>query len=299
MRKILSTSLLFAFIFLIGCKDKKQQVTVKTLDAKSLMDASSERLKKYWGMGDATAISEEFTAEATRVISNPASPIEGKQKIKNAFTATFSEGSELKGSNINISLLETRLVSEDILLGAGTFEIIDANKNILESGKWGNVYKVSEGKIKFLLESAHRKIDPAKMVGKAPTALKNSIASEALHFEKIQASVSNYIKFANEGNSDQLAMLFAEDGIQSVSSKEGVVMGREKIKATEAYAEGQVLNANILGYKYLGNSLAVGYGNWNQLDEKSNTMVFGQWGNLFKIEGDTAYLLMESAGRIE
>ena len=171
MRKILSTSLLFAFIFLMGCKDKKEQAIVKTLDAKSLMNASSERFKKSWSLGDGAAISEEFTAEATRVISNPASPIEGKEKIKNAFTAIFSEGSELKGSKINITLLETRLVTEDILLGAGTFEIVDSNKNILESGKWGNVYEVSDGKIKFLLESAHRTIDPTKMVEKAPTAL--------------------------------------------------------------------------------------------------------------------------------
>tara|TARA_B110000091_G_scaffold195869_1_gene222843 strand:+ start:67 stop:966 length:900 start_codon:yes stop_codon:yes gene_type:complete len=299
MRKILSTSLLFAFIFLIGCKDKKEQAIVKTVDAKSLMNASSERFKEFWSLGDANAISGEFTADAIRVISNPASPIEGNKKIKNAFTALFSENSELKGSQISITLLETRLVTEDILLGAGTFEISDKNKNILESGKWGNVYEVSDGKIKFLLESAHRTIDPTKIIGKAPTSLKNSIVSEALHFEKIQTSVSNYIKFANEGNEDQLAMLFAENGIQSVSSKEGVVKGREKIKATEESSEGQILNANILGYKYLGNSIAIGYGNWTQLDEKSNTMVTGQWGNLFKIEGDVAYLLMESAGLIQ
>jgi ketosteroid isomerase-like protein len=296
MRKILSNSLLLTFIFLIGCKNNKEQTVETPLDAKKLMNASSERFKKFWDLGDSNSISGEFTEDAIRVISNPASPIEGNEKIKNTFIATFSEGSELKNSQINIAVLETRFVSEDILLGTGTFEISDANNAVLERGKWGNVYKFSDGKIKMLLESAHRNIDPTKVVATAPFLLEKSIISEALHFEKIEASVSHYIKFANEGNAEKLSQLFAENGIQNVSSKEGVVMGREKIKSTEKYAEGQVLNANVLGYKYLGNSLAIGYGNWTQLDEKSNTMVTGQWGNLFKIEGDVAYLLMESAG---
>ncbi len=80
------------------------------------------------------------------------------------------------------------------------------------------------------------------------------------------------------------------------SSKEGIVVGRDKIKATEVFSDGMILDANILGYTYLGDSLAVGFGNWTQLDTTSNTMVRGQWGNVFKVDGDTAYLVMESAG---
>jgi hypothetical protein len=59
-----------------------------------------------------------------------------------------------------------------------------------------------------------------------------------------------------------------------------------------------VLDANILGYTYLGDSISIAYGNWTSLDTTNNTMVRGQWGNVFKIEAETAYLVMESAGRI-
>ena len=58
-------------------------------------------------------------------------------------------------------------------------------------------------------------------------------------------------------------------------------MGRENIKATEIFLDGQILDANILGYRYLGDSLAIGYGNWTQLDKTTNSMVRGQWGNIF------------------
>ena len=69
----------------------------------------------------------------------------------------------------------------------------------------------------------------------------------------------SYIKYLNEKDATSLSMLFAENGIQSVDSKEGVVIGREKIGTSQMFSEGQVLNANILGYKYLGNSLAIAF----------------------------------------
>jgi ketosteroid isomerase-like protein len=298
MKKILSLSFLFAFAFLVGCKENKKQSDVKKIEASTLMKESTERFKKYWSLGDANAISNEFTEDAIRVISNSASPIEGNKKIKDAFISTFAEESELKDSQINITISDTRFVSEDILIGAGSFEIIDINKNILESGKWGNVYKFSGSKIKFLLESAHRTITNSEIETKEPALLAQSIVSEEIHFEKIKASVDDYIKFQNEKNAEELSMLFAQSGIQSVSSKKGIIIGRENIKSSEIFSDGQVLNANILGYRYLGNSLAIAYGNWTNIDENSNTMTTGQWGNLFKIEGDAASLLMESAGSL-
>ena len=93
-----------------------------------------------------------------------------------------------------------------------------------------------------------------------------------------------------------MSKLFTENALQNVSSKDGIVVGRENIKATEIFLDGQILDANILGYRYLGDSLAIGYGNWTQLDKTTNSMVRGQWGNIFKIDGNTAYLEMESAG---
>jgi len=286
------------FVIFIGCEKKEKQSDTEKADALTLMKESAERFKKYWNLGDANAISNEFLEDAIRVISNPASPLEGNKNINDSFTSAFAEGSEFKDSKINITISETRFVSKDILMGAGTFEIVDKSNNILESGKWGNVYKVSDSKIKFLLESAHRTIAPSDVEMKEPIALTESILSEEIHFEKIKASVDNYIKFQNEEKAEQLSMLFTQNGIQSVSSKDGVVIGRKKIVSNISFSDGQVLNANILGYRYIGDSLAIAYGNWTQTDEKSNTMVAGQWGNLFKIDGDVAYLLMESAGLI-
>lgn len=295
MKKIVNISLLLGLIIIVGCKDKEQKV-VKTPDAKTLMSESSESFIGFWNSGDALAVAAEFTDDAVRVISNSLAPIVGGEAIKNSFVETFAEGSNFKNSNISVIISETRMLSDEILIGAGTFKISDANNVTLESGKWGNVYRYKDGKVKFLLESAHRIFNETDTLSTEVYSLEESIVSKEPHFEKIEASVAGYIKHFNEKNAEGLSMLFTENAFQNVSSKEGVVVGRENIKSTEVYADGQVLNATILGYKYLGDSLAIGYGNWTQLDTTTNTMSRGSWGNVFKIDGDTAYLVMESAG---
>ena len=303
MKKFLSTSLALSLLFITGCKNNNTQEVEQELvtppNAKALMMASKDRFVAYWAAGDVAAVAGEFTEDATRVISNPNGAIVGGQAILESFTQTFSEESEFKNSKIEVAILETRFVSEDIMIGAGTFKISDNDSSFVERGKWGNVYRYADGDIKFLLESAHPTHDLAQITTKEMPSLESSIVSEQLHFEKVQASVANYIKHANAGDAAALAMLFTQDGIQNVASKDGIVMGREQIKATTTFSEDQVLNANLLGYMDLGNSLAIAWGNWMQVDSASNTSLRGQWGNLFEIKGDTAYVLMESAGRVK
>ena len=93
-------------------------------------------------------------------------------------------------------------------------------------------------------------------------------------------------------------MLFIDDAIQNVNSKEGIILGRKQIKQTESYDDGSELNANILGYQYLGDEIAIAYRKWTSKAE-DNSIINGQWGNLFKVEGEKALLIMESAGLLQ
>jgi len=293
-----SSLLLFSLFITFSCSQKKQksEPTSKP-SAETLMAESMQRFSSAWNQGNAEEISKEFTADAIRIVSNPLSPIVGQESILKSFDAVFSEGSELENSHIEITVTETRSVSEDIYLGAGSFAILSPENEILEQGKWGNVFKYDNGQIKFLMESAHRQ--PKEANGsETETVLENSIASDEPHFDKIVLSVKNYIENSNSKNSEGISMLFTEEGIQSVDGKEGIIMGRQQIKDTEIYADGNELNANVMGYRYLGNNIAIAYGNWSSTSD-DNAKVTGQWGNLFKIEGDEALLIMESAGMIQ
>jgi hypothetical protein len=293
-----SSLLLLSLFITFSCTQKKQKSEPASKpSAETLMAESMQRFSSAWNQGNAEEISKEFTADAIRIVSNPLSPIVGQESILKSFDAVFSEGSELENSHIEITVTETRSVSEDIYLGAGSFAILSPENEILEQGKWGNVFKYDNGQIKFLMESAHRQ--PKEANGsETETVLENSIASDEPHFDKIVLSVKNYIENSNSKNSEGISMLFTEEGIQSVDGKEGIIMGRQQIKDTEIYADGNELNANVMGYRYLGNNIAIAYGNWSSTSD-DNAKVTGQWGNLFKIEGDEALLIMESAGMIQ
>jgi ketosteroid isomerase-like protein len=261
------------------------------------MKESMQRFSSAWNQGDAIKISEEFTDDAIRIISNPLSPIIGKNNIKEGFLKTFSDESDFKDSHIEIEVIQTRSVSEDIYLGTGRFRILNPKNEIIEQGKWGNVFKYENDQIKFLMESAHRankEVIPSKEL----YVMEASIVSEEPHFEKIVKSVGNYISNYNDKNSEGISLLFTENGIQNVNSKEDIILGRKQIKETESFTDGEVLNANILGYKYLGDNIAVAYGKWTS-NAKDGSTINGQWGNLFKIDGEKALLIMESAGTIQ
>ncbi len=290
--------LVLSTIITFGCAEVKNKKTpVSKPSAEILMKESMQRFSSAWNQGDAAKISEEFTDDAIRIISNPLSPIIGKNNIKEGFISTFSDESVFKDSHIEVQVIQTRSVSEDIYLGTGRFRILNTQNEIIEQGKWGNVFKYENGQIKFLMESAHR-TSKELMPSKEVSVMEASIVSEEPHFEKIEESVGNYVSNYNDKNREGISLLFTENGIQNVNSKEDIILGRQQIKETESFTDGDVLNANILGYKYLGNNIAVAYGKWTS-NTKDGSTINGQWGNLFKIDGEKALLIMESAGTIQ
>ena len=296
MRKIYL--LVLSTIITFGCAEVKNKKTpVSKPSAEILMKESMQRFSSAWNQGDAIKISEEFTDDAIRIISNPLSPIIGKNNIKEGFLKTFSGESAFKDSHIEVEVIQTRSVSEDIYLGTGRFRILNTQNEIIEQGKWGNVFKYENDQIKFLMESAHR-TSKELMPSKEVSVMEASIVSEEPHFEKIEESVGSYVSNYNDKNSEGISLLFTENGIQNVNSKEDIILGRKQIKETESFTDGEVLNANILGYKYLGDNIAVAYGKWTS-NAKDGSTINGQWGNLFKIDGEKALLIMESAGTIQ
>jgi hypothetical protein len=54
-----------------------------------------------------------------------------------------------------------------------------------------------------------------------------------------------------------------------------------------------------LGYKYLNNSLAIGYGQWRRSDKENNVLTSGNWGNIFLIQDESVKFVMESAGVVK
>ena len=81
--------LLFSALLLMSCSNNQKKKIVASPDVKIIMAESMQRFSDAWNKGNAEMISEEFTNDAIRVISNPISPIIGKKRISESFKLTF------------------------------------------------------------------------------------------------------------------------------------------------------------------------------------------------------------------
>jgi len=300
MKKITSACLLLLTLLIVSCKsNNKEKEAIKVADADTLMDESMQRFTDFWNSGNSEGISNEFTSDAVRVLTDPSDAIEGNEAIKISFLNAFSEESLFKNSHIEIDVIETRFVSEDILIGSGLFKILSDSNEILESGKWGNVFKYADGKIKFLLESAYRNITTKSDISDLVVMKESLESSDEAYFNEVKNFINDFVIDFTNGEREKLSLSFIKNGIRTVSGTQGVLIGKDNISSSFDIVEGETLNANILGYKYLNNSLAIGYGQWRRSDKENNVLTSGNWGNIFLIQDESVKFVMESAGVVK
>ena len=281
-----------------ACGTGSQATTAaNTPSAEAVLAAGRDTFVKHWNAGDAQSLANEFTPDAIRVISDSKGVVVGSAAIKRSFEDTFRNGSVTSKSRLSADISHARFLSANVVIGAGTFRIVDSNDKVIRSGKWGNTYKYENGQVKFLMESAYiSEADNPSLIATEATALGASLVSTDVNVGKVQASVDQYVKHDTALDFESISRLFSEDGIRSVSSVP-VAVGRDAIK--NSFRPGSVrtaLKANILGYRDLGNSIAIAYGQWQNTNDKGEVLASGQWGNVFKLEATQAILLMESAG---
>ena len=300
MKKITSACLLLLTLLIVSCKsNNKEKEAIKVADADTLMDESMQRFTDFWNSGNSKGISNEFTSDAVRVLTDPSDAIEGNEAIKISFLNAFSEESLFKNSHIEIDVIETRFVSEDILIGSGLFKILSDSNEILEIGKWGNVFKYADGKIKFLLESAYRNITTKSDISDLVVMKESLESSDEAYFNEVKNFINDFVIDFTNGEREKLSLSFIKNGIRTVSGTQGVLIGKDNISSSFDIVEGETLNANILGYKYLNNSLAIGYGQWRRSDKENNVLTSGNWGNIFLIQDESVKFVMESAGVVK
>ena len=255
MKKTTTACLLLLTLLIVSCKNNnKAQGAIELADASTLMDESMQRFAGFWNSGDSEGISNEFTSDAVRILTDPSDAIEGNEAIKISFLNAFSEESLFKNSHIEIDVIETRFVSDDILIGSGLFKILSDSDEILESGKWGNVFKYADGKIKFLLESAYRNVETKSDLSDLVVMKESLESSDEAHFNEVKNFIDDFVTDFTNGEREKLSLSFIENGIRTVSGTQGVLVGIDNISSSFDIVEGEKLNANILGYKYLNNS---------------------------------------------
>ena len=114
--------------------------------------------------------------------------------------------------------------------------------------------------------------------------------------------IANFLKVFNKGDAAEIAALYTEDAIQSVSGLTEPVYGRAAIQAgMESNADGSVdgatLDVSVFNSRDLGNGYIMANGSWEQRDANGTRVDGGLWGNLFQVIDGEVLMLLESTNR--
>ena len=114
--------------------------------------------------------------------------------------------------------------------------------------------------------------------------------------------MANFLTVFNKGDAAEIAALYTEDAIQSVSGLTEPVYGRAAIQAgMESNADGSVdgatLDVSVFNSRDLGNGYIMANGSWDLLDANGTRVDGGLWGNLFQVVDGEVLTLLESTNR--
>ena len=259
------------------------------------MDQFTESFSAAWASGDAEAIGQLYSEDAIRIVSTSATPIYGREAIISDYGVNFSSPD---GATIVKAIAEVaKFISDDIVIGAGTYEVIEADGTIGASGLWGNAFQLKAGRLLMLMEST----GDMATAGMNPSSLAIPQVIDAVYVGP-RADALNRIVTTYEENSvtnpKAVADLFLNDGLHVISGNGRVISGKEDIleSLTSNAVPGVTLDAWSYGYREIGNSVAIGWGGYNLTDTDGTIIEYGQWGNINKITADRDMVLMERAG---
>lgn len=290
------TVILAITLIIVSCSESPVNTNqVDEVTANDLMDQFTESFSAAWASGDAEAIGQLYSEDAIRIVSTSATPIYGREAIISDFVVNFSSPD---GATIIKAIAEVaRFISDDIVIGAGTYEVIDADGTIGATGLWGNAFQLKADRLLMLMESA----GDMATAGMNPSSLAIPQVIDAVYMGP-RADALNRIVTTYEENSvtnpKAVADLFLDDGLHVISGNGRVISGKEDIleSLTSNAVPGVTLDAWSYGYREIGNSVAIGWGGYNLTDTDGKIIEYGQWGNINKITADRDMVVMERAG---
>ncbi|MCX8230074.1 MAG: hypothetical protein OTJ44_09045 [Planctomycetota bacterium] len=313
--RIFPVALLAAAASLVSCSSEPAPKSAQSIDQQ--VQIASDQFLEYWNAGDADSLSKLFAEDSVRVISTAQLPSTGRTAIKAAFMSGMKE---FRTSDAIKLVSQTKNVQElegNIVLADGTFTIDEEGDIQLSGmagykklhGKWATVYRKTDSGLEILMESAHVAKDALptpidySSIEREQVPAAQDYGNAAEYADATQNLTDTYSAGMKNNNGAMIASIFTEDGIQLVSSSSEANRGRAAIEQAmtvnlpeEGYA-GTTLVATTLRQRKVSDSLVIGNGLWQVVQEDGTVLEFGQWGNLMQVQEDgSLMLLMESAG---
>ena len=296
MKNMFCGFLISAFTLLAGCSEDPVSLTeTADMSAAELIADFTESFSAAWADGDAQAMGRLFEEDAIRIVSTSASPIYGRDAIVREFASNDFGADE--STTINATTEVAKFVSDDIVLGAGTYNILASDGAAIVSGLWGNAFRLRAGSLLMLMESA----GDLSVSGMSAASLAVPQKIDPIYSGPRAGALNQIVTTYEENNvsnPNAVAELFVNDGIHVISGNGRVIVGKENIRESlsSGAVDGVSLDAWSYGYRDVGDSLALGWGGYNLKDAACQVIEYGMWGNVNRITEDGDRILMERAG---
>lgn len=116
---------------------------------------SIKRFTDAYNRGDVSALTDEFTKDAVRVVSGLSGVHVGHDAIRKSFESKWSGEVDLaSGSVLKARVLHTTPINSSLTGGAGIWWLTSGEGQIMDGGYWGNVFRTNGDEVKLLLECA-------------------------------------------------------------------------------------------------------------------------------------------------
>ena len=120
------------------------------------INRSIQRFTDAYNRGDVPALTNEFTADAVRLVSGLAGVHVGHNAIQQSFDTKWTgEVGIANGSVLKARVLHTSPINSKLVCGSGIWWLTSSDGKVLDGGYWGNVFrKHGDDEVKLLLECA-------------------------------------------------------------------------------------------------------------------------------------------------
>ncbi len=120
------------------------------------IERSIQRFTDAYNRGDVSALTDEFTQDAVRVVSGLSGVHVGHDAIRNSFESKWSGEVDIdSGSVLKARVLHTTPINSNLVGGAGIWWLTSSGGKVIDGGYWGNVFrKHGDNEVKLLLECA-------------------------------------------------------------------------------------------------------------------------------------------------
>ena len=281
----------------LSCSDQAQQnIDQSNSRALRLVDNYSESFSANWASKNAGAMGNLYAEDAVRIVSTRQTPEYGREAIIAQFEEDF--GGNFDTTEIEATTSTAKFLSSEIVVATGTYSVTDSAGRVINQGLWGNAFKLEGDTLTMLMESAGDATPDGMRQASLSTPEVTGQPYEGPGANLVNDGVNAYVLNTNTGNFSGVADLFIPDGIQAVSNNNRIISGREDILGAfnQNTVAGIELDAWSYGYRDLGNSIAIGWGGYRQLDDSGALIEYGLWGNVWENTATGLKLIVERAG---